>query len=97
MTRDENNYLLVYNFLSQSWVGLWTGWAVTNFARRSDAAGSSHMIFGQSDGTVFEWLDDVQVSAEDDTTYQDQGVDIATTFLSRAMTANDPISPKIGT
>ena len=92
----ENNYLLVYNFLTQSWLGLWTGWNVTDFARRSDSAGSSHMIFGQSDGTVFEWLDDIQVSAEDDTTYQDEGVDIPVTFVSRAMTANEPISPKSG-
>lgn len=93
---EENNYVLVYSFLSNSWVGLWTGWPVTCWARRNVAANVPRLMFGRSDGEVYEWLDYVQVTDETDDTYTDFAVPIPTTIITRAMTANEPISPKTG-
>jgi len=93
---SENNYVLVYSFLSNSWVGLWTGWPVTCFARRNVNANVPRLMFGRSDGMVYEWLDYVQVPSELDATFEDQGVPVATEILSRAMIMNEPISPKMG-
>jgi len=88
------NFVLVYNTLTQSWSGFWTGWLPTCFAvLYPDYPG---LCFGQSDGTVNQWLDDVPDNQETASTFQDNGVDIATGILSRGYTAGDLFNPKTG-
>jgi hypothetical protein len=89
------NYVIVYNAILQRWGGYWTGWLPTGFANRTPDAGASRLCIGQSDGTVLEWLDYVQVSSEVNSTFQDNGVDIPTQVRTRAFTlAQDPLSQK---
>jgi hypothetical protein len=91
------NYTLVYNVILQSWSGYWTGWTPTVYARRVPDAGPSRTVFGQSNGTVSEWLDYVALADEVTATFQDRGsVNIPTTLLSRAFTFNDLFAPKTG-
>ena len=90
------NYVIVYYPLLQCWSGYWTGWNPTVFARRVPDSGPSRTVFGQTNGTVSEWLDYVALSDEVTATFQDRGVDIPTTWLSRAFTFNDLFAPKTG-
>jgi hypothetical protein len=90
------NAVVVYDLLTQSWCGQWTGWLPTCFAVRTDVGSYSKMIFGQSDGTVFQWLDDLSTQEEIPTSYQDNAVNIPTRILTRALTFNDPFSYKTG-
>jgi hypothetical protein len=89
------NYCAVFNKLTGTWSGRWTGWTPMCFSRRV-ATGTNRMVFGTSDGRVLEWLDYVPDQNETDATYQDDGVEIATTILTRAFTLNEPVSPKTG-
>lgn len=89
------NYTLVYNTLTQSWSGLWTGWTPTAWTLNA-SAGQVRLNFGQADGTVAEWLDYVHPDAEVDATFQDAGADISTSLLTRAFLFQDPVSPKTG-
>ena len=54
------------------------------------------MAFGEANGNVKGWLDDVLIVDEVDDTYKDEGVDIETLILSRAYTLDDPFCPKTG-
>jgi hypothetical protein len=91
------NYTLVYNVITQSWSGYWTGWTPVVFATRTPTSSPARMVFGQSDGTVSEWLDYVTLSDEVAASFKDRGsAEIATQFLSRAFTFNDPFAPKTG-
>ena len=60
------------------------------------------MIFGEWEGstgvggTVFQWLDDLSLTDETTTTYQDNGVDIGTQLLTRAITFGEFYSFKTG-
>jgi hypothetical protein len=90
------NYLLIYSVLNQSWSGLWTGWLPTAFAIRNVASNVGRLIFGQSDGTVNEFLSYVTLANETDSAFQDNGVDIPVTVLTRALTFDEHILRKEG-
>ncbi len=90
------NYLLVWDDLNQSWSGLWTGWFPTAFAIRNVAANVGHLCFGQSDGTVNEFLSYIQVLNETDSAFQDAGVDIPVTIKTRALNFSETFCRKEG-
>jgi hypothetical protein len=90
------NYALVYNTITQSWSGYWTGWDATHVATRVWSDGSNRMVFGDAHGYVKEWLDYVKTADEVHATYQDDGVEIPMQLDTRAMTFGDPSSPKTG-
>lgn len=89
------NFTVVYNTLTQSWSGYWTGWTPTAFTRRVDGV-TAKLCFGQSDGSVTDFLDYVSVANEVDATFQDQTVGYGTTILSRGFTCGDRKLPKTG-
>jgi hypothetical protein len=91
----QPNVVLVYNTLTQSWCGQWTGWVPSAFINFDDVTLSS-LIFGQSTGGVRQWLDDTRVADEVTATYQDAGSNIATTIQSRGMTFGDEFCRKTG-
>lgn len=89
------NYVLVYNTLTQSWSGYWTGWNATAFTRRVDSS-RSKLCIGATDGSVSDFLDFVDLSNEVDVDFEDQEVDVPTTIISRGFTCGDEDSPKTG-
>lgn len=94
------NTLLVYNTLTQSWSGLWTGLNALIFAK-TKFDGNQRLVFGMTSSRVVEWLDYVLAEDEIDSTYQDELIagspsDIASALLTRAMTFNELLSPKKG-
>jgi hypothetical protein len=89
------NYVLVFNTLTQSWSGYWTNWQPMGFARRIDA-GTAKLVIGQADGSVTDFLDYIDDSDEDTTTYEDHGTNYPTVIETRAFTVGDQDSPKTG-
>src|SRR5438105_15919313 len=87
---------MAFNTVTQTWCGSWTGWIPTCFAPRTPTSDFVKLCFVQSDGTVFQWLDDVSTTSETDSTYQDNGVDYPTSIFTRALTGGDPFNPKTG-
>ena len=91
------NYTLILNRITKSWTGYWTGWNPVAFAERHITADSStRLVFGDSIGNVYEWLDYVDVADEVTATFQDNGSAIATRLTTRALNFNDSVSPKTG-
>jgi hypothetical protein len=89
------NYVFPFNTNTNSWSGFWTQWKPLCFSTRVDA-GISKLWFGQSNGTVAEWMDYVPISQETDLAYKDQGTDIPCALITRGFIQGDPISPKTG-
>jgi hypothetical protein len=91
------NYTFVYNTLTNSWTGFWTGWTPLAFSERLITAdGSTRMVFGDSNGNVYEWLDYVAVASEVASTFQDNGSAIATRLTTKAFDFGEKVSPKTG-
>jgi len=91
----EPNYVLVFNTVTKTWCGFWTGWTPKAFTV-SAFNGFPKLVFGDSSGNVMTWLDYVASLNEDLTTFQDNGVDIESHIISRGLTFNDFFSPKLG-
>ena len=89
------NYCLVFSTLTQSWFGLWSGWAATCFAR-SDFSGTPRLNFGRTDGYVWQYLDWKADSSVSDDDYTDNGADYATAITTRGYAFGDVASPKTG-
>jgi len=96
---SQPNYIAVYNVLTSSWHGLWAGWTPTCWSTRT-VNGVPRLIFGQTDGSVVEWLDYVSVDSEVDATYQDinaTGVhNIPITVLTKSFDHKEPVCKKQG-
>jgi len=95
----QPNFVAVYNVLTQSWHGTWTGWNPTSWSTNL-VNGVPRLLIGQTDGSVAEWLDYVQVDSEVDATYQDVRADgihnIPTTVLTKAFDHKEPVCKKQG-
>jgi hypothetical protein len=89
------NLVVVFNTLTETWSGVWTGWNPTHFAQRTDA-GVKKMWMSQFDGTISDWLEYVPDSLETDLAFRDNGQEIVSKIITRALTWNDPVSPKTG-
>ncbi len=90
------NVGIAYNLETQSWAGEWIGWTPTCLSIRADVGDMSKMIFGQINGQVRQWFDDVGLNDEVAATYQDAGSDIVTEITTRAITFGDPFNFKTG-
>lgn len=91
-----NNYTIVYNTLTQSWSGFWTGWTPTVFELIFFSGTPGRMVFGQTDGRVSAWHDFVLAANATIADYQDDGVDIPSSITTRSLTFSEPFSPKKG-
>lgn len=89
------NYVFPFNTVANCWSGNWIGWKPTYFTSRIDG-GTSKLCFGQSDGTVVDWMDFVPANQETYLSFQDQGAAILSTVLSRGFTWNELVSTKTG-
>lgn len=90
------NYVLVFNTLTNTWSGFWTGMGGKYFSYRLPAAGQPARMIFENGGFIHEWHDYILVSNEVTSTFQDNGVDIPCRILTRAMNFSDPVSPKTG-
>jgi hypothetical protein len=90
------NVVMSYQVHTQSWPGEWIGWTPTAFSLRTDTGDYSKMIFGEDNGQVHQWNDDVALSDEVAATYQDAGNALITIIITRAITFGDPFNFKTG-
>jgi len=88
---EVNNTLVVFNTITRSFVGKWTGWNAESFAI-SAFSGLTKLNAATSDGTVLTWLHYVQDSNEADSTYQDAGSDYISSVLTRGLTFGEPFN-----
>lgn len=91
----QPNYTVVFNTLTESWSGFWTGWHPTCFASRIDG-GVPKLWMGQANGTTADWMDYIPLSQETAVAFQDMGADIASRVVSRAFTCNESVCEKTG-
>ena len=95
----QPNYVAIYNVLTSSWHGLWSGWTPTCWSYRA-VNGVPRLIFGQTDGSVVEWLDYVSVDSEVAATYQDINAvgitEIPLTVLTKSFDHKEPVCKKQG-
>lgn len=94
------NTVLVYNTLTQSWSGTWTGLNVLQFIK-TEFNGERRLVMGCTSSRVLQWLDYVVPDNETDETFQDELAaddffDIASSVTTRALTFNEIMSPKKG-
>lgn len=89
------NHVLPFNTNNNCWNGVWTGWKPTYFTSRLDG-GTMKLCFGQSDGTVVDWMDTVPLNQETELNFLDQGAAIPSTVLTKAYIWNEIVSPKTG-
>jgi hypothetical protein len=89
----EPNAILVFDTRFQRWSGRWLGMNATCFLI-SKLGNIKRCLFGSTDGRVIRWLHDADDTL--DSTYQDDGVDIATSVKTRAFRFNEPIALKNG-
>lgn len=90
------NYCIVFNTLTNTWSGFWTGWQAKYFSSRVVTSGQPARMIFENNAFIHEWLDYVNVADEAGSTFQDNGTDIACRVLTRAMTFSEPLSPKTG-
>jgi hypothetical protein len=87
------SHVLAYNVRLRSWCGVWTGWTPTMFAV-SRFSNQQNLVFGDESGRANEWKDDDDTGL--DTTFTDNGADIATTIRTRSFICGEPVSNKDG-
>lgn len=92
---DTPNYTFVYNTVTRSWTGYWSGWTPTVFAE-SAFAGDLRMHFGQTDGKVLKWLEYVSDDDETDSTYKDDGSFYPSHVKTRSFIFREQLNDKIG-
>jgi hypothetical protein len=90
------NLMLVFDTAFNNWAGVWEGWRPTAFATRLIGEGKQALAIGQVDGTVLQWLEDINPDELDPDTYKDNGVDITTKIRGRAYTFGDVWAWKTG-
>jgi hypothetical protein len=76
-------------------LGIWTGtgWTPTVFLF-SKLSNTQNLYFGNADGKVLRWMYDEDDDLE--SSYEDDGSDIATTARTRSLNYEEAIFPKIG-
>jgi hypothetical protein len=94
-TETYPNYTLVYNTLTKSWSGYWSGIFPTAYTRRVHGS-TAKLCIGNAAGRVSDFMDYIPESSETDDVYQDQGTDYPTNLISRGFSCGDEDTPKTG-
>lgn len=90
----ENDHTLVFNVRLGQWMGYWTGCAATIRTTTYFSGVANQMVSGTSAARVIQWKD--TEDQDDDTTYQDDGLDIPTTLRLKSWDFQEPESAKSG-
>ena len=91
----QPNYVLVFNTLTNSWSGGWTGLSPTYMIARKDG-NVPKLAIGQASGTVVDWMDYIPDSQKTLTAFKDAKVDIPCRMVTRSLIWNEPVCPKTG-
>jgi len=91
----DPNYTLVYNTITQSWAGYWTGWTPTIYEKTAFSQ-NLRLVFGQTDGRVLQWRDFITEANEGSADFQDDGVSIPSSLTTRSLQFNDSYCAKKG-
>ncbi|MDE2106055.1 MAG: hypothetical protein KGL39_53020 [Patescibacteria group bacterium] len=86
-----NNAVLVYNSRLQAWLGCWTGWFPTAFAKTRFNS-NDQMVYADTAGNVYYWKD--QLDSNNPTTYTDNGQNIACTIWTRSFQFSEAVNNK---
>ena len=89
-------YSLVYNTLTDSWSGTWTGWQARHFSYRQPSGDVPRLCFVKTNTSVWDWLDYQRRDQETSASYMDGGSQIATSILTRAQTFGERRRQKTG-
>ncbi len=95
---DNNTYpshTLVFNTLTGTWSGYWTGIKPTGFVRRIHGS-TPKLLMGQADGRVSDFRDYTPEESEVEADYEDDSTPYPTVIESRAFTCGDQDAYKTG-
>lgn len=95
-TSTSNNYMLVFNTVTKTWEGLWTNLPASCFTSRL-VGNVPHLMIGLTTSGIVDYLDYVNPTDWTDSTFTDwNATAVNPQLLTRSMTFNDTLSPKIG-
>jgi hypothetical protein len=86
---------MVWNQLTRSWMGQWTGWQPREFFI-SGFSGRLRLNFADAQGKLWTWDDYTNVSAETSDAYRDETTPYESFVVTRAYDCGDPWVDKTG-
>lgn len=90
------NYVLVYNTITESWSGYWTGWNATCFAGNI-VSGTRYLAFGRNGGAVYQWSEKIYpLEAVTAAYFADEDVAYDCQYISRILDFGEARSKKTG-
>jgi hypothetical protein len=90
---NEPDTLLVYSYITSSWVGVWPHQDVIDFCEQP-YLGATRLIIGCRSGRVKEHRDYIADNAELEIDYEDDTVPVETVIISRSMIFQEAMSAK---
>lgn len=87
------NTVLVWNGRLGKWIGIWSGWTANSF-EVTRFGGVNRLVYGDNTGLVRQWKD--FGVADDDATYLEDGLPMATKLWTRSSLFGEPINDKNG-
>jgi hypothetical protein len=87
--------VLVWNELSRSWLGSWTGWSPSEFVV-TGFSGRIRLNFGDTTGKFWTWDDYTAIASETSSQYRDDATDYESYIITRAYDLGDPLVNKLG-
>jgi len=98
LTQEANtapNCVLVYNTLTKSWSGCWTGWSPADFCV-TGFSGRIRLNFADATGKFWTWDDFTTPADETGAQYRDDTTDYESYVITRAYAHGDPLVDKVG-
>lgn len=89
------NTVLVWNELTKSWLGSWTGWAPREFCI-TGFSGRIRLNFADNTGKFWTWDDFTPAATESSSSYKDDTSNYESFVVTRAYTHDDPLIDKLG-
>lgn len=86
---------LVWNELTKSWLGSWTGWAPRDFCV-TGFSGRIRLNFADNTGKFWTWDDYTPTSTETTSQYLDDSTQYESFVITRAYDCQDPLVDKLG-
>lgn len=89
------NCVLVFNAITRSWCGCWTGWSPSDFCV-TGFSGKIRLNFADATGKFWTWDDFTPPSSETVGQYRDDTTPYESYVITRAYSYGDPLVDKLG-
>ena len=89
------NRTFIYSTEQEAWSGFWTGWKPNDFTV-TGFDGKSRLQFADNAGSVYTWLNFVELDDESESYYLDQTTPYETELVSRAYNFKELYASKMG-